>query len=62
MKEFKRTMKKFKKLVRCSTCEREPQPGENIDEWRLDKESENIDLTCPECFEKEQGEENQNEI
>ena len=63
MKEFKRTMKKFKKLVRCSSCDREPHTGENIDQWRIDKESENIDLTCPECFEEEQvNEETQNEI
>lgn len=62
MKEFKKTMKKFKKLVRCSSCDREPYPGENIDQWRIDKESENIDLTCTDCFEEESNSEVHHEV
>ena len=49
MKEFKRSMKKFKKLVKCSKCGRPPREGENIDNWRLDKFSDNIDLICTDC-------------
>jgi hypothetical protein len=50
LKEFKRTMRKFKKLVRCSVCDREPIEGENIDNWHIDKNSENIDLICESCI------------
>ena len=56
MKEFNKTMKKFKKLVKCSLCQREPREGENIDKWRLNQKSENIDLICPECYSENQGE------
>lgn len=49
MKHFKETMKNFKKQVKCSVCGREPHPGENIDNWHIDKESNNIDLICTDC-------------
>ena len=55
MKDFKKSMANFKKQVVCSTCQRAPYPGENIDEWQINQESNNIDLICPECF-SEQGE------
>ncbi len=59
MKEFNKTMKKFKKLVKCSHCGRPPREGENIDKWRINQKSENIDLMCPECYDEDQGEGNE---
>ena len=50
MKDFKRAMTKFKKQVVCSMCNREPFEGENIDDWRINKNSENIDLICTDCY------------
>ena len=50
MKHFKKTMKQFKNQVVCSSCGRPPLPGENIDKWHIDQESNNIDLICTECF------------
>ena len=59
MKHFKKTMKNFKKQVKCSVCERAPDQGENIDNWHIDQESNNIDLICTNCYvppvEKEEG-------
>ena len=55
MKDFKNSMRHFKKQVKCSACDREPRQGENIDNWHLNKESENIDLICTECYNPEQG-------
>ena len=57
MKEFKITMRKFKKLVKCSLCGREPVEGEKIDNWRINQESENIDLICPDCYTEEETDE-----
>tara|TARA_Y100000114_G_C11750404_1_gene323970 strand:- start:1468 stop:1704 length:237 start_codon:yes stop_codon:yes gene_type:complete len=57
MKEFKKTMRKFKKLVKCSLCGREPVEGEKIDNWRINQESENIDLICPDCYTEEETDE-----
>lgn len=50
MKDFKKSMANFKKQVVCSVCQRAPIPGENIDEWQINQESNNIDLICPNCF------------
>ena len=50
MKEFKKKMKHFKKQVKCSMCDRAPRPGEDIDQWRIDQESDNIDLICTDCY------------
>ena len=50
MKDFKRAMTKFKRQVLCSVCSREPDKGENIDDWRIDKYSEKIDLICTDCY------------
>tara|TARA_Y100001938_G_C7782687_1_gene278684 strand:- start:188 stop:436 length:249 start_codon:yes stop_codon:yes gene_type:complete len=50
MKHFKKSMKKFKAQVKCSSCGRPPNQGENIDEWHIDQESDNINLVCPECI------------
>lgn len=49
-KEFKKSMKKFKKMVACTSCGRPPRQGEKIDNWHIDKYSERIDLICPECY------------
>ena len=50
MKDFKTQMLNFKKQVKCSSCGRPPREGENIDQWHINKESENIDLICTECY------------
>ena len=50
MKDFKSQMLNFKKQVKCSKCDRPPEKGENIDQWHINKESENIDLVCTECL------------
>ena len=52
MKDFKKSMSKFKKQVVCSECARAPREGENIDNWHIEKSSENIDLICTECYNK----------
>lgn len=56
MKDFKRSMSKFKKQVACSKCGRPPHSGENIDNWRIDKYSEKIDLICTDCYDETGGE------
>lgn len=50
MKDFKRSMKKFRKQVACASCNRTPDNGEDIDNWRIEKHSEKIDLICPQCY------------
>lgn len=50
MKEFKKKMRHFKKQVKCSMCGSPPRPGEDIDQWRIEQESNNIDLICTECY------------
>jgi len=50
MKHFKKSMKKFKKQVKCSKCDYHPQPGENIDDWHIDKYSDSVDLICTSCY------------
>ena len=57
MKDFKRSMSKFKKQVTCSKCGRAPYPGEKIDDWHIDKYSEKIDLICTDCYTVEESEE-----
>ena len=58
MKDFKNKMKHFKKQVKCSKCDHHPTPGENIDNWHIDKDSQGIDLICTTCYsEKGTGEE-----
>tara|TARA_B100000902_G_C26858542_1_gene691864 strand:- start:185 stop:421 length:237 start_codon:yes stop_codon:yes gene_type:complete len=56
MKDFKKSMKQFKKQVKCSTCSRPPHQGENIDNWHIDQESNNIDLICTDCYHEEEVE------
>ena len=58
MKDFKKTMKNFKSQVKCSKCDYRPLPGENIDDWHIDKESENIDLICTNCYSHTEEQEN----
>ena len=63
MKHFKSSMQHFKKSVKCSLCGRPPREGENIDNWRINKNSENIDLICTECYTIEESEDsNENHI
>lgn len=50
MKHFKKSMKDFKKQVKCSVCDYHPAAGENIDDWHINKSSENIDLVCTSCY------------
>jgi len=61
MKDFKTSMANFKKQVVCSKCDRAPVEGENIDNWHIDKYTNNIDLVCTDCYtEKESEETNEN--
>jgi hypothetical protein len=53
-KDFKKKMNQFKLMVACNACGRRPEQGENIDDWKINKESENIDLLCTDCFENEE--------
>ena len=48
-KKYKKTMKKWKKSVRCSVCGREPFENEKIDNWTLSKADEKISLVCTDC-------------
>lgn len=50
MKVFKKKMKHFKKMVHCSGCGKAPKEEENIDDWKINKQSEAIDLLCLDCF------------
>ena len=50
MKDFKSSMANFKKQVACSKCGRDPEEGEKIDDWHIDKYSEKIDLICTDCY------------
>ncbi len=58
MKDFKSSMSNFKKQVVCSACDRPPRDGEKIDNWHIDKYSDNIDLICTDCYNEEESEEN----
>jgi len=62
MKDFKKAMTNFKLQVKCSECDRYPAQGENIDDWKINKMSENIDLVCTDCYtvEESQGDEDEN--
>jgi len=62
MKHFKKSMKNFKKAVKCSKCDHAPQQGENIDNWHIKKDSKNIDLVCEQCHSAEEGEDSDEEI
>mgnify|MGYP005698245895 FL=1 len=64
MKDFKKAMANFKLQVKCSECGRYPREGESIDEWQINKNSENIDLICTDCYtvEESQGDEDENSI
>ena len=59
MKDFKTQMATFKKQVKCSECDRPPAKDENIDDWHVNKYSENIDLICKTCYNKEESEKTQ---
>lgn len=54
MKDFKTSMRQFKSQVVCSKCHRAPAQGENIDDWHIDKYSDNIDLICTNCYTPEE--------
>jgi hypothetical protein len=63
MKDFKTQMTNFKRQVKCTECNRQPVEGESIDDWHVNKYSENIDLICTSCYTKEESEEtNENSI
>lgn len=58
-KDFKQKMQEFKMMVACSSCGRRPYEGENIDNWKINQQSENIDLLCPDCFGDEEDWQNE---
>ena len=62
MKDFKSSMRNFKKQVVCSKCGRLPREGEKIDDWHIDKYSDNIDLICTDCYTEEESKDLPNEI
>ena len=53
MKAFKKTMKEFKNMVKCSSCDRPPSVEEKIDKWQINKKADRISLTCVDCLEYE---------
>ena len=57
MKHFKKTMENFKKQVMCSICGHQPEEGEKIDDWRINQQSNNIDLICASCYNEGRHEE-----
>lgn len=57
MKNFKKTMSEFRRQVACVKCGYHPKKGENIDDWHIDKTSNNIDLICTSCYTVEESEE-----
>lgn len=59
MKDFKKSMKNFKLQVKCSVCGRHPEEGEKIDNWRIDKDSNGIDLICTNCYSEGEVENNE---
>lgn len=63
MKDFKKSMASFKLQVKCSECGARPEEGQSIDDWFINKNSENIDLLCVDCYSdgEVQGDENETE-
>ena len=59
MKDFKKSMKNFKLQVKCSVCGVRPEEGQKIDDWRIDKDSNGIDLICTECYSEREVENNE---
>ena len=59
MKQFKKSMKNFKLQVKCSICGVRPEEGQKIDDWRIDKDSNGIDLICTECYSEREVENNE---
>jgi transcription elongation factor Elf1 len=57
MKDYRKSMKNFRKNVKCSECGVGPPPGGKIDQWTLAKRDEAINLICTDC--KPQEEENE---
>ena len=56
MKDFKSSMANFKNQVKCKKCDRKPEQGENIDNWHIDKYTNNVDLICTNCYTEEESE------
>jgi transcription elongation factor Elf1 len=56
MKNYRRSMKNFRKNVKCSECGVNPPPGEKIDQWTLVKKEEEISLVCVDCKPQEEEE------
>ena len=48
-KDFKKTMNSYKKRVKCSDCTRRPVKGENIDNWSIKQDGDDINLVCVDC-------------
>ena len=49
MKDYRKSMKNFRKNVKCSECGAGPPPGGKIDQWTLTKKEEEISLICTDC-------------
>jgi|TARA_R110000851_G_scaffold10021_3_gene36669 hypothetical protein len=59
MKDFKKSMQQFKKIVACSSCGRAPEEGQNIDDWKINQNSASIELLCTDCFGTEEDWQNE---
>ena len=56
MKDYRKSMKNFRKNVKCSECGVRPPPGGKIDQWTLTKREEEIRLVCTDCKPQEEEE------
>ena len=62
MKDYRKSMKNFRKNVKCSECGTTPPPGEKIDQWTLTKNEEEINLICTDCKPQEEDDEDSPEM
>lgn len=52
-KVVKKAIKKFRDNLKCSICARQPEAGDVIDNWYLEKYENRMVLTCDTCKKKE---------
>jgi len=60
-KKVRKAMKGFKRLIKCSICDKTPERGEFIDKWNLEKYDNKMVLTCPDCVKNVSDEEGRDE-
>ncbi len=52
-KIVKKAIKKFRDNLRCSVCQKQPEMGDVIDNWLLERYEDRMVLTCDACKEEE---------